>query len=98
MSVPEVVPREEWLAARKALLAKEKELTRATDGVNAARRRLPMTRVGKDYQLDGLRGAARLPDLSAGNGSWPSITSCSGRTGKPAAQAAPPPWTRSRQA
>lgn len=66
MGVPEVVSREEWLVARKALLVKEKGLTRAADGVNAARRRLPMTRAGKDYQLDGLRGAARLPDLFRG--------------------------------
>jgi predicted dithiol-disulfide oxidoreductase (DUF899 family) len=66
MSFPEVVSREEWLAARKALLAKEKELTRATDGVNAARRRLPMTRVEKDYPLDGPSGPAKLPDLFGG--------------------------------
>ena len=34
-NLPEVVSREEWLAARKELLVKEKELTRARDRVNA---------------------------------------------------------------
>jgi predicted dithiol-disulfide oxidoreductase (DUF899 family) len=31
MNLPEIATRDEWLAARKALLAKEKELTRARD-------------------------------------------------------------------
>ena len=35
MSLPEVVSREEWLRARKDLLAKEKELTRSRDALNA---------------------------------------------------------------
>jgi predicted dithiol-disulfide oxidoreductase (DUF899 family) len=42
MHLPEVVSPEEWLAARKDLLVKEKEATRARDRVNADRRRLPM--------------------------------------------------------
>ncbi|WP_445082898.1 DUF899 family protein [Chelativorans sp. YIM 93263] len=37
MSLPEIVPREEWLEARKALLAKEKEMTRARDALSAER-------------------------------------------------------------
>ena len=45
MHLPEVVSPEEWLAARKHLLVKEKEATRARDGVNADRRRLPMVRI-----------------------------------------------------
>jgi predicted dithiol-disulfide oxidoreductase (DUF899 family) len=44
MHLPEVVSPEEWLAARKDLLAKEKEATRARDRVNADRR-LPMVRI-----------------------------------------------------
>ena len=40
--LPEVVSPEEWLAARKDLLVKEKEATRARERVNADRRRLPM--------------------------------------------------------
>ena len=42
MHLPEVVSPEEWLAARKDLLVKEKEATRARDRVNADRRRPPM--------------------------------------------------------
>jgi predicted dithiol-disulfide oxidoreductase (DUF899 family) len=41
---------EEWHAARKDLVVKEKEATRARDRVNAERRRLPM--VGIDEPLD----------------------------------------------
>ena len=55
-NLPEVVSREEWLAARKQLLAKEKELTRARDRVNADRRRLPMVRVDKPYTFEGPNG------------------------------------------
>ena len=45
METPPIVSPQEWLAARKELLAKEKELTRARDRVNADRRRLPMVRI-----------------------------------------------------
>jgi hypothetical protein len=44
MNLPQVVSREEWLAARKELLVKEKDLTRYRDEVNADRRQLPMVR------------------------------------------------------
>jgi predicted dithiol-disulfide oxidoreductase (DUF899 family) len=66
MSLPEIVSREEWLAARKALLAKEKELTRARDALSADRRRLPMVRIEKDYVFEGPAGTVRLRDLFAG--------------------------------
>jgi predicted dithiol-disulfide oxidoreductase (DUF899 family) len=62
MSLPEVVSREEWLAARRALLAREKALTRQRDAVNADRRRLPMVRV-ENYVFDGLDGEITLRDL-----------------------------------
>ncbi len=65
-ALPEVVSRDEWLAARKALLAKEKALTRQRDAVNAARRRLPMVRIDKQYVFDGPAGKASLLDLFAG--------------------------------
>ena len=52
-NLPEVVSREEWLAARQELLAKEKELTRARDRLNADRRRLPMVRIDKPYPFEG---------------------------------------------
>jgi predicted dithiol-disulfide oxidoreductase (DUF899 family) len=45
-NLPQVVSPEEWLAARKELLAREKELTRHRDEVNAARRRLLGLQVG----------------------------------------------------
>jgi len=66
MSLPDVVSREEWLAARKELLVKEKELTRARDRVNADRRRLPMVRVDREYGFEGPDGQVGLLDLFAG--------------------------------
>lgn len=63
MSLPEIVSREEWLAARKQLLAREKELTRHQDALNAERRRLPMVRVGKGYVFEGEAGATSLTGL-----------------------------------
>ena len=42
MDIPQVVSQEQWLAARTDLLAKEKEVTRAEDAVDAARRALPV--------------------------------------------------------
>jgi predicted dithiol-disulfide oxidoreductase (DUF899 family) len=66
MSLPEVVSRDAWLVARKTLLAKEKELTRRRDALNAERRRLPMVRVEKDYVFTGPEGEARLLDLFEG--------------------------------
>lgn len=66
MSLPEVVSREQWLVARKELLTKEKELTRARDKLNARRRRLPMVLVEKDYRFEGPGGNAGLLDLFEG--------------------------------
>lgn len=63
MSLPKIVSREEWLVARKALLAREKEATRARDALNADRRRLPMVTVDKDYVFEGPAGKASLLDL-----------------------------------
>ena len=65
-NLPEVVSREEWLAARKELLAKEKELTRARDRLNADRRRLPMVRIDKPYPFEGPDGTVSLLDLFEG--------------------------------
>ncbi|KAI5459315.1 hypothetical protein BGZ63DRAFT_390699 [Mariannaea sp. PMI_226] len=48
-----VVSRDEWLAARKAFLEKEKELTRANDALSAERRDLPMVKVDKEYTFHG---------------------------------------------
>jgi predicted dithiol-disulfide oxidoreductase (DUF899 family) len=63
VSLPDVVSREKWLAARKDLLAREKELTRQQDALNADRRRLPMVRVDKQYEFEGPDGVIGLPDL-----------------------------------
>jgi len=66
MSLPRIATRQEWLAARQALLAREKELTRQRDELNADRRRLPMVEVGKDYVFDGPDGPVHLIDLFMG--------------------------------
>lgn len=66
MSLPRIVSREDWLEARKALLVREKEMTRARDALNAERRRLPMVKVEKDYVFDGPDGQKRLIDLFEG--------------------------------
>jgi predicted dithiol-disulfide oxidoreductase (DUF899 family) len=64
---PKVVSRAEWLAARRALLAKEKELTRASDEISRQRRELPWLRVEKPYVFDGPDGQrVTLSDLFAG--------------------------------
>jgi predicted dithiol-disulfide oxidoreductase (DUF899 family) len=64
--LPRVASREEWLSARKALLAKEKALTRQRDAVSAERRRLPMVRIDKPYVFEGPHGTATLLDLFEG--------------------------------
>jgi predicted dithiol-disulfide oxidoreductase (DUF899 family) len=61
-----VVSRDEWIAARKALLLKEKQLTRQRDQLAAERRRLPWVKVGKAYVLDGPNGKETLADLFDG--------------------------------
>ncbi|HZC26075.1 MAG TPA: DUF899 domain-containing protein [Actinopolymorphaceae bacterium] len=66
MSLPQVVSQDEWIAARKELLAKEKELTRVRDALSADRRRLPMVKVEKDYVFEGPAGKANLLDLFEG--------------------------------
>jgi predicted dithiol-disulfide oxidoreductase (DUF899 family) len=63
MALPEVVSREQWLAARLRLLEQEKELTRARDALNAERRRLPMVKIEKDYVFDGPNGRVSLAGL-----------------------------------
>jgi predicted dithiol-disulfide oxidoreductase (DUF899 family) len=63
---PKVVSREEWIAARKQLLAKEKKLTRERDAVAAERRQLPWVKVEKNYVFDSPSGKKTLADLFAG--------------------------------
>jgi len=66
MNLPPVVTAEEWQVARDALLAKEKEATRARDELAAERRTLPRVRIDKDYVFDGPAGKATLLDLFEG--------------------------------
>ena len=61
-----VVSRNEWLAARKQILVREKELTRLRDRLSADRRNLPWVRIGKPYVFDGPDGKETLSDLFAG--------------------------------
>ncbi|HKS99956.1 MAG TPA: DUF899 domain-containing protein [Rugosimonospora sp.] len=67
MTLPGIVSRDEWLAARRELLLREKEHTRAADALNTARRMLPMVRVEKAYVFDGPEGEVGLADLFAGH-------------------------------
>jgi len=66
MDLPQVVSASEWEAAREALLAQEKEATRARDALAAQRRRLPIVEVDKDYVFEGPAGQMRLVDLFDG--------------------------------
>jgi predicted dithiol-disulfide oxidoreductase (DUF899 family) len=66
MSLPDVVSREQWLEARRRLLAQEKEYTRQHDALNADRRRLPMVRVGQEYVFEGPDGPVTLAGLFGG--------------------------------
>ena len=63
---PAVVSSAEWVAARKELLLKEKELTRLRDEISRQRRALPWERVEKKYIFDGPRGKETLSDLFGG--------------------------------
>ena len=67
MAFPEVASREQWLAARLALLAEEKEETRRRDALNTKRRMLPMVRIEKAYVFDGPQGSVTLADLFGGS-------------------------------
>jgi len=61
-----VVSHEEWIAARKQLLIKEKEFTRLQDQLSRQRRELPWERVEKPYLFDGPAGKETLSELFAG--------------------------------
>jgi len=63
MSGSRIVSHDEWLVARKRLLAKERELTRLRDELSAERRNLPRVRVNKTYVFDGPNGKETLADL-----------------------------------
>ena len=66
MEPQKIVSRDEWLVARKAHLAKEKELIRLRDQVSAERRELPWVKIEKNYVFDGPKGKETLADLFDG--------------------------------
>jgi predicted dithiol-disulfide oxidoreductase (DUF899 family) len=66
MTLPRIVSRDEWRAAREELLVREKAATRARDALNAERRRLPMVEIDKEYVFEGGDGKATLFDLFEG--------------------------------
>jgi predicted dithiol-disulfide oxidoreductase (DUF899 family) len=61
-----IVSREQWLDARKALLAREKEFTRLRDRLSAERRELPWVRIEKPYLFDAPDGKVTLAALFDG--------------------------------
>ena len=61
-----VVSRDEWIAARKAHLEHEKELTHLRDRLSAERRQLPWVKVDKNYVFDAPGGKKSLADLFEG--------------------------------
>jgi predicted dithiol-disulfide oxidoreductase (DUF899 family) len=61
-----IVSPDEWLAARKQLLVKEKELTRLRDRLAAERRALPWVKIEKPYVFEGPGGKETLADLFDG--------------------------------
>ncbi len=59
----QIVSKNEWIAARKVLLKKEKEITALRDQLSQQRRNLPWVAVDKEYVFDGLNGRETLSDL-----------------------------------
>jgi predicted dithiol-disulfide oxidoreductase (DUF899 family) len=66
LSSHRVVSHQEWLAARTAFLAKEKEFTRLRDELSQQRRELPWEVVTKTYVFEGSNGKQTLPELFDG--------------------------------
>ncbi len=66
MELPPIVTREEWRQSHEALLAKEKEATRARDALAAERRRQPMTEFSADHRFEGPDGEVGFLDLFEG--------------------------------
>jgi predicted dithiol-disulfide oxidoreductase (DUF899 family) len=66
MHLPTIVSRDEWTAARKRLLVKEKEFNRRRDALSAERRELPMVQIEKEYVFEGPNGRRTLGDLFEG--------------------------------
>ena len=63
---PKIVSPAEWTQARKRLMAREREVARQVDELNAERRMLPWVRVEKEYVFDSPSGKVTLADLFDG--------------------------------
>jgi predicted dithiol-disulfide oxidoreductase (DUF899 family) len=63
---PNIVSEEQWVAARKKLLAREKQVTRLRDQISQERRELPWVKVTKNYIFEGPNGRESLADLFEG--------------------------------
>jgi len=63
MTEHKIVSQSEWVAARKDLLAKEKEFTQQRDALSAERRNLPWVKVDKEYVFDTPDGKKTLAEL-----------------------------------
>jgi len=66
LSEHEIVGHDDWIEARKTLLAKEKEFTRLRDELSKQRRELPWERVEKEYVFEGPEGKQTLAELFDG--------------------------------
>src|SRR5437899_10180152 len=66
MTKRKVGTREEWLAARNALLEQEKDLTRRSDELARERRELPWVRIDKEYRFETEDGPKTLAELFDG--------------------------------
>jgi predicted dithiol-disulfide oxidoreductase (DUF899 family) len=84
----EVVTEAEWLVARRDLLTREKELTRQRDALSAARRKMPMVKIDKEYVFDGPDGKETLADLFEGRSQLIVYHFMLGPAGKKVARAA----------
>ena len=63
----EIVSEADWLVARKDFLSREKEFSRQRAALSAARRKLPMVKIDKEYVFDGPKGKETLADLFDGH-------------------------------
>jgi predicted dithiol-disulfide oxidoreductase (DUF899 family) len=63
MTKHKIVSKEQWLEARKAHLAKEKEFTKLRDELSRQRREMPWVKVEKEYVFDGPDGKVTLAEL-----------------------------------
>ena len=88
MQPHKIVSREEWIEARKAHMAHEKEFTKARDRLVEERQALPWVKVDKDYAFEGPNGKVGLAELFAGHNQLVVQHFMFARTGMPAARAA----------